>query len=67
MKQEQILIGVASFIIIYFLLVRIQNQSANNASKVSKTTTVVKTTAYKPVISPNYVQAHYNPTKIKYY
>ena len=58
MKQEQILIGISIFVIIYFLMHKIN--SYNNLNKVSKTTTIVKTTTYNPVTSPHYVKAHYS-------
>jgi len=68
MTQEKILIGVSAFIIIYFLLQHIRNRNYNSKNVIVKKTNVAtKTVVYKPVTSPNYVQAHYNTSKIKYF
>jgi len=63
MKQEKkILIGVAGFVVVFFLLRRVGNTSyttPNTKQPSSKTVTVVKSTTYKPVIKPAYVQSQY--------
>ena len=62
MKQEKkILIGVAGFVVVFFLLRRVGNTSysSNTKQPTSKTVTVVKSTTYKPVTRPAYVQSQY--------
>jgi len=59
MKQEKkILIGVAGFVVVFFLLRRVGNRSYTKPPT-SKTVTVVKSTTYKPVTRPAYVQSQY--------
>jgi hypothetical protein len=60
MKQEKkILIGVAGFVLVFFLLRHIGRDNAGNMNQSSVSKKKVTVVKYNPVIKPAYVQSHY--------